>query len=77
MLTILVMLIACLEFREAAAVANFAVKSKDRGRLLNTFFAIFFDTLSPFLPRFLKRSPRSSDFFVFSETVIDFFSITN
>ena len=64
---------ACLEFREAAAVAIFAVKSNALPGLLKTFFASFFDTLSPFLPRFLKKSPRLSAFIVSSLTVIDFF----
>ena len=66
---------ACLEFREAAAVAIFAVKSKARPGLLNTFFAILFDTFNPFLPRFLKKSPRPSAFIVSIETVIDFFRL--
>ena len=39
---------ACLEFREAAAVAIFAVKPKARPVLFNTFFTIFFETFSPF-----------------------------
>ena len=67
----------CLEFREAAAVAIFAVKSKALRGLLKTFIAIFSQTLSPFLPRFLKKSPRRSAFIVSSLTVIDFFSITD
>ena len=41
---------ACLEFREAAAVAIFAVKSKARPGLDRTFFATFFGTFSPFYP---------------------------
>ena len=47
---------ACLEFLETAAVAIFAVKSKACPGLLNTFFAIFFYTLSPFLPKFFKKT---------------------
>ena len=63
---------ACLEFRKTAAVAIFAVKSKAPPGLLNTFFAIFFDTISPFLGKFGKKSPRPSAFTVLSLTVIDF-----
>ena len=66
---------ACLEFRETAAVAIFAVKSKARPGLDRTFFATLFDTLSPFLPRFLKKSARPSAFIVLSLTIIDFIQL--
>ena len=51
----------------------FAVISKALVRLLKTFFAIFFDTISLFLPRLLKKSWRPSPITVLSEGVIDFF----
>ena len=51
----------------------FAVTSKARPGFLKTFFAIFFDTFSPFLAKFLKNSPKPSATFVLSETVTDFF----
>ena len=40
----------CLGFLEATAMATFAVMAKARLGYFNIFFAIFFDTLSPFLP---------------------------
>ena len=52
--------ITFLGFVEAAAVARFAVISNAREGFFKTFFAIFFNILSPFLPRFLKKSPRPS-----------------
>ena len=64
---------ACLEFWEDAAVAIFAVKSKAPPELDRTSYAIFFDTFSPILPKFLKKSPKPSAFIVLSESVIDFF----
>ena len=47
-------------FLETAAVATFPVISKAREGFDNTFFAIFFDKLSPFSPKFLKKSPKPS-----------------
>ena len=40
-----------------------------------TIFAIFFGTLSPLLPKFLKNSRRHAAKSVLSLTVVDFFQL--
>ena len=62
-------------FLEAAAVAMFALISMARPGFFKTFFAIFFDTLSPFSSEFLIKLPRPSACIVSSLTVIDFFPL--
>ena len=42
-------------------------------RALKTFFAIFSDLLTPFSPRFLRKSLRPTACIVLSETIKDFF----
>ena len=63
---------ACLGIIEATALSTFAVMSKARLGLFITFFAIFFETLSPFLPRFSKKLPSLLACIVLSLTVIYF-----
>ena len=62
-----------LGFLLAAAVVMFVVLSKALVGLLKTFFAEFFDTLSLFLPQFLKKSQNLPACIVLSLTIIDFF----
>ena len=64
---------ACLGFLEASELATFAEKSKDRHGFSNTFSAMLFDTLSPFSPKFLKKSLNPLTFLVLPLTVVHFF----
>ena len=64
---------AALEFLDTYALPTFAAKSKDIPGLFQTFFGIFFDSLSPILPRLLKRAPKPSTKIVLSLTLIELF----
>ena len=69
--------IAASGVRGANALTTVAPNSKALPRFFKIFFAIFFDTLSPFSPGFLKKSPRSAACIVLSEIVIDCFLFYN
>ena len=62
-----------LGLRNENAVPTFAPISRALPGFFKRFFAIFFDTLSPFLPKFLKKSPKSTATIVLSETLRDVF----
>ena len=72
-LSILLMLtIHFLRVLLAAVVAKFDVKSKAREGFFDTFLA-FFRYISPFLSKFLKKSPKPSAFIVLSLTLLGLF----
>ena len=64
---------AALGLKEAKAVPTFVPISKNLAGNFRKKLAIVFDTLSPFTPKFLKKSLRSSSCNVSAETVLDFF----
>ena len=53
------------------------VVSKARPGFFNTFSVIFYNILNPFLPKFLKKSPRPLACIVLSEKVKDFSLLQN
>ena len=66
---------AALRLRDANALPRLAPIYKALPGFFKTIFAIFFEALSPFLPRFLRNSPRTSACIVLALTVIDCFLI--